>query len=196
MNQGTRKALHDCDKFYRQSQGRPESSGEQAVWDRKITVTMRGPRFVAMRATETSFCGGAYPLNTHAAVVFDMMTGELVEWGKFFAAANGASAESDTTDDGATSPEISLHAFTTLALGRAEDPECKRALGDSGELVFQVWPDARRGQLMIQANGQHHVTQGCEETIGLPIAEARKLGVSEEVLDALSQAHRIETPKR
>jgi hypothetical protein len=130
-------------------------------------------------------------LNDHAAVVFDMTTGELINWKTFLTAVDGASAMSDKSGDGAASPGIVMPSLTQLAVGRA-DPECKRALEDSGELVFQVWPDARRGQLMIKATGQPHVTQACEETIGLPISEAKKFGFSEEVLDAIEQAHRIE----
>jgi len=153
---------------------------------------MRGPRFIAMTATETSICDRSYPSNDHAAVVFDMTTGELVSWKTFLPTVDGASARSGESIDGATSPEIAMPSLSDLAVGRA-DPECKRALEDSGELVFQIWPDAGRGQLMIKATGQPHVTQACEETIGLTISEARKLGFSGELLSAIDQAHRIET---
>jgi hypothetical protein len=198
MNQSTLDALRNCDDLYRGSLGLPNSARVKADWLRRITVTMHGPRFVAMVATETSFCGGAYPLNDHAAMVFDMTTGELVNWQKFFAAVDGAAAEPEKAKDGATSSEIVAPVLTNLALERAEGPECKRALEDFGELVFQVWPDARRGQLMLKATGQPHVTQACEETIGLSLPKARKLGISKEVLDAIEQAHRINTssPKR
>ena len=192
MNRGTVEALRNCDDFYRQSLGLAESARVKADWDRKITVTMRGPRFIAMTATETSFCGGAYPLNDHAAVVFDMTTGELVNWKNLLTSIDGAATRSYKSEDGPTSPEVVMPSLAELAVGRA-DSECKSALENSGELDFQVWPDARRGQLMIKATGQPHVTQACEETIGLPISEARKLGFSGEVLDAIKQAHRIET---
>jgi hypothetical protein len=191
MNRSTVEALRDCDNFYRQSLGLPESTRVKADWDRRITVAMRGPRFIAMTATETSFCGGAYPLNDHVAVVFDMTTGELINWEKFLEAVEGASATSWKSGDGATSPEIVMPSLSELAIGRA-DPVCKRALEEFGELQFQIWPDARSGQLMIKATGQPHVTQACEETIGLSIPEARKLGFSTEVLDAIEQVHRIE----
>ncbi|MGD0902917.1 MAG: hypothetical protein ABR924_08235 [Terracidiphilus sp.] len=191
MNQSTVEALRDCDDSYRQNFGLPDSARVKADWDRRITVTMRGPRFIAMTATETSFCSRSYPLNDHAAVVFDMTTGELVNWEKFLAATDGAAETSDKSEDGATSSDIVMPSLSELAVGRA-DPECKRALEDFGELVFQIWPDARRGQLMIKATGQPHVTQACEETIGLSISEARKLGFSRELLNAIEQAHRIE----
>jgi len=120
-----------------------------------------------------------------------MTTGELVNWEKFLAATDGAAETSDKSEDGATSSDIVMPSLSELAVGRA-DPECKRALEDFGELVFQIWPDARRGELMIKATGQPHVTQACEETIGLSISEARKLGFSRELLNAIEQAHRIE----
>lgn len=163
----------------------------RADWERRITVTMRGPRLIAMTDTETLFCGNAYPFNDHAAVVFDMTTGELVDWKEFLEGVDGVSTMSGKSIDGATSSEVVMPSLTQLAVGRA-DPECKKVLKDSGELVFQIWPDARRGQLMIKATGQPHVTQACEETIGLSVSEARKLGFSREVLEAIEQAHRIE----
>jgi hypothetical protein len=87
--------------------------------------------------------------------------------------------------------------LTELALRRA-DPGCKKALEESGALVFQLWPDAMRGQLMMKATGQPHVTQACEETIGLSVLEAKTLGFSNEILEPIQQAHRIEnsTKKR
>ncbi len=191
MNQSAAEALRNCDDSYRQNFGLPDSARVQADWDRRITVTMRGPRFIAMTATETSFCDRSYPLNDHAAVVFDMTTGELLNWEKFLAAVDNASATSWKSIDGATSPEIVMPSLAELTVERA-NPKCKKVLEESGELVFQIWPDARRGQLMIKATGQPHVTQACEETIGLPVSEARKLGFSREVLEAIEQAHRIE----
>ncbi len=190
MNQSTVEALRDCDDSYRQNFGLPDSARVKADWDRRITVTMRGPRFIAMTATETSFCSRSYPLNDHAAIVFDMTTGELLNWEEFLAAVADASATSWKSIDGAISPEIVMPSLTELAVGRA-DPECKSALEDSG-LQFEIWPDARRGQLMIKATGQPHVTQACEETIGLSISEARKLGFSKEFLNAIEQAHQIQ----
>jgi hypothetical protein len=148
-----------------------------------------------MTATETSFCDHSYPLNDHAAVVFDMTTGELLNWENLLAAVADAWATSSKSIDGATSPEIVMPALTELAVRRA-DPECKNALERSGDLAFEIWPDARRGQLMIKATGLPHVTQACEETIGLSISEARKLGFSREVLDAIEQAHRKENSSR
>ena len=191
MNQGAAEALRDCDDSYRLNFGLPESARVKADWDRRITVTMRGPRFIAMTATETSFCSRSYPSNDHAAVVFDMTNGELLNWQKILAAVADASAMSGESIDGATCSEIVMPSLSELAVGRA-NPECKRALEDSGELVFQIWPDAKRGQLMIKATGLPHVTQACEETIGLSMSEAKKLGFSREVLEAIEQAHRIE----
>jgi len=192
MNRRAAQALRDCDDSYRLDFNLPESASVKADWDRRITVTMRGPRFISMTATETSFCDHSYPINDHAAVVFDMTTGELLNWQKFLPTAAGASETSAESIDRATSTEIVMRSLTELAVGRA-DPDCKKALEDFGYLTFQIWPDTRLGQLMIKATGQPHVTQACEETIGISIPEAKKLGFSIEILNSIEQGHRTES---
>jgi hypothetical protein len=128
MNQQTIETFWDCDA--------------KADWERRITVAMLGPRFIAMTENKTLLCGNAYPYNDHAAVVLDMTTGELVDWREFIKGGEDASARSDKSIDGAISSEVVMPSLTELAIRRA-DPECKKALEESGALVFQLWPDAK-----------------------------------------------------
>jgi hypothetical protein len=191
MNQSTSDALRECDDDYRQFKNLPESARVKGGWDRKVRITMRGPRFVAMVADETSFCDGSYPNNDHVAVVFDMSTGELVNWTSLMTGVDETAATTFKSIDGATTSGISTSGLTELALNKSvKDSECKKALESLGQLEFQVWPDAKRGQLVIKPIGLPHVVQACEEDIGLSIPEARKQGFSEAILGAIEQARR------
>ena len=192
MNESTSEALRECDDDYRQYKHLPESARVKGGWDRKVKVTMRGPRFVAMVADETSFCHGSYPNNDHASVVFDMSTGELVKWTDFTMGGNESAAATFKSIDGATSSGISTSDLTELALKRANtDLECRKALKSLGQMEFQVWPDARHEQLIVKAIGLPHVVQACEEDIGLSIPEARAQGFREDVLAAIEKAHQL-----
>jgi len=192
MNQSTSDALRECDDDYRQFKNLPESARVKGGWDRKVKITMRGPRFVAMIADETSFCDGSYPNNDHVAVVFDMATGELVNWTSLMTGADETAATTFKSIDGAVSSGLSTSGLTELALKSADtDPECKKALESLGQLEFQVWPDAKRGQLVIKPIGLPHVVQACEEDIRLSIPEARDQGFSEAILGAIEQAQRF-----
>ena len=192
MNRSAAKALRDCDDSYRQNFGLPGSARIKDDWDRRITVTMRGPRFIAMTATETSICDRSYPLNDHVSVVFDMATGELARWTDFMIGVNETAATTFKSIDGATSSGISTSGLTELALKRADtDPECRQALESLGQIEFQVWPDARHRQLIVKAIGLPHVVQACEEDIGLSIPEAREQGFRDDVLAAIEKAHQL-----
>jgi hypothetical protein len=145
-----------------------------------------------MVADETSFCDGLYPNNDHVAVVFDMATGELVKWIDFTIGVNEAAAATFKSIDGTTSSGLSTSGLTELALKRTDtDPECRQALESLGQMEFQIWPDARHGELIVKAIGLPHVAQACEEDIGLSIPEAREQGFREDVLAAIEKAHQL-----
>ncbi|MFZ0273103.1 MAG: hypothetical protein WB524_15390 [Acidobacteriaceae bacterium] len=188
MNRTLVRELHKCDKEFQQyahamDDKPPASTGG---WDRKVSVKMRGPRFVSMVADQTQFCGGAYPDNDFFALVFDMTTGGLIDWKTFV---------SDTEDfevinrdvDGTASSQLIMPSLSSVVVSRA-DGECKQALEEEN-LSFLVWPDAKSGVLMVNPTGLPHVVQACEEPLGLTIDQARKLGFSDALLDSVAQAH-------
>lgn len=198
MNRQTLASLRECDadsRNYQAMSGRPKSrvsvSGD---WTRKVTITMNGPRFVSMIADETQVCTGAYPLNAFIPVVFDLKTGERIDWKLLSPAGTSIDAVAEQSPDGTSSPGLYISSLMEMAVSRA-DGECKHAMQDfndvgrNSNLPFVVWPDARRGLLMTKASGLPHVAQACEEKIGLTIAEARKLRFSEELLDNLERAN-------
>jgi hypothetical protein len=188
MNRTLARELHKCDREFQQyaraTGDKPaDSAGD---WDRKVLVKMRGPRFVSMVADETQFCGGAYPDNDFLALVFDMTTGGLIDWEKFVSSTEDFEV-TDRVVDGASSSLLTMPSLSSLVVSRANG-ECKQALQEEN-LSFLVWPDAKSGVLMVKPTGLPHVAQACEETLGLTIDEARKLGFSDALLDSLAQAH-------
>src|SRR5277367_5886663 len=76
LNGRLTQALKTCDaQVLEQSKqmgdtakGKDPTSGD---WTRKVEVTMDGPRFLSLLATDESFCGGAYPDSDQMALVFD-----------------------------------------------------------------------------------------------------------------------------
>jgi hypothetical protein len=198
MNRQTLASLRECDADFRRYQAdvvkpktRANVSGD---WTRKVTITMNGPRFVSMIADESQACEGAYPLNALIPIVFDMNTGERIDWKSLSPGGTGVFAGAEESPDGTSSPGLFIPALMKLAVSRATG-DCREAmqhfdhLGQDSDLPFVVWPDAKRGLLMTKASGWPHVIQACEEKIGLTIAEARKLGFSEELLVSLEQAY-------
>jgi len=199
MNRQTLTSIHECDadfRRYQESALKPKTRANvSGDWTRKVTVTMNGPRFLSMIADESQACEGAYPLNAFIPIVFDMKTGDRVDWKSLSPAGTSVVAGAEESPDGTSSPGLSIPPLMKLAVSRATGV-CKEVMQDfdhlsrSSDLAFVIWPDATRGLLMTKASGLPHVVQACEEKIGLTITEARKLGFSEELLGSIEQAHR------
>lgn len=79
--------------------GRPVG-GEDGDWSRTITVTMRGPRYLSLLATDGWFCGGAHPDNSMVALVYDLAAGAPVNWKRLLPAALAQDTTTDTAGDG------------------------------------------------------------------------------------------------
>ena len=76
LNRRMVQSLHDCDADYEgwlKAAGHPEDGQNQisADWSRTIKVTMAGPRFLSLVASDETFCGGAHPDSDVIAMVFD-----------------------------------------------------------------------------------------------------------------------------
>ena len=192
-------ALRDCDVGALESlklmgeQAGPRGSVSED-WSRKVQVTMTGPRFLSIVATDETFCGGAHPDADRNALVFDMTTGALVEWSALVAKPSGAASEAGSGLDGTTSIRLVFPALEKINASRA-DAESKDAFWLPQS--FLIWPDAQKGSLIVQEADLPHVVQSCAIEIALTIDEARKLGFDESLLNAIEQAHRrfVSKPK-
>jgi hypothetical protein len=193
LNLRLAQALRNCDQNYLEwlklmgdaVEGKTSTSGDRS---RKVKVTMEGPRFLSLVATdEVVFCGGAHPDADRNAMVFDVTTGALVDWSTPVANSAGASPKVGSGLDGATASRLAFPALEKINVSRA-DAECKDAFGLPQSFV--IWPDAKKGTLIVQEADLPHVVQACAKEIALTMNEARKLGFDESLLRAIELGHR------
>jgi hypothetical protein len=197
MNARMAGMLRDCDDSFAEwtkvsgfagKDGKP-GSGD---WERTVRVTMRGPRFLSMVATDGIYCGGAHPDNETIALVFDMETGALVDWTALIAKRAGASSREATGSDGSVKSALMLPALQAIYVAAA-DADCKDIF--QGPQSFLLWPDAGQGALVAQAADLPHVAAACEQELKLTMNQARKLGFDETLLSAIEQAHQQQAGK-
>ena len=184
------QSLRECDATLQDSlKGMPAKDKADAIaedWSRKVRLTMAGPRFLSLVATDETDCGGAHPNSDGIAMVFDMTTGKPVNWLDMLPNAAQASAFADFVEDGSKVGALVLPALQQINIALASD-DCKDAFPDPQS--FLIWPDAQQGRLVARAFDLIHVTQGCAMEISLTIEQARKLGFDESLLSAIEQAH-------
>lgn len=191
LNQRLVRAVRRCDLGYTSAlkQLGPEAKGQQPVaedWDRTVEVTMSGPHFLSLVASEEADCGGMYPNSDQMALVFDINTGLEVDWTSMVASSSHPSAYADAVDDGSMLGALVLPALRKLAIAQAAK-EC-RDVFDAGQ-SFLIWPDARHQTIVAWPFDLAHVIQACGNPVDLSLDQARKLGFREDLLDALQQAH-------
>jgi hypothetical protein len=157
-------------------------------WERTVKVTMRGPRFLSMVATDGSYCGGAHPDDDLTVLVFDLETGSKVDWSTMLeASAGGSSAKNVLGNEGGTHP-LMLPELQAI-YSAAEEASCKDYFEE--EQPFLLWPDAGSGTLIAEVAGLPHVAVPCKNELKLRIEQARKLGFDESLLQAIEAAHLI-----
>jgi hypothetical protein len=150
-------------------------------WTRAIRVAMRGPRFLAMEALDSWYCGGSYPSTDNFVLAYDLRTGSPLNWERLLPKALMQSATLDTAGDGTSLGVVASPKLTELCMQYAKlDPDCTAALHDTG-LQFMLWPDAGHDGIAIGPTGLPHV---------IPLSVARGLGVSPGLLDAIDAAHK------
>jgi hypothetical protein len=170
------------------------TGGKDSEWTRTIEVTMRGPRYLSLLATDNFSCGGPHPDYSLVALVYDLATGAPVNWKRLLPAALAQDTRTDTAGDGTVLGEVVSPALLTRVVeaARAEpmsDPECPDALVESTR-GFLLWPDAQAGGIVAQPVGLPHAVDACANPIVIATPEMRKLGIDAGLVDAIEQAHR------
>ncbi len=180
-------AALDCRKSYREQQHKTDF----ADWNRTIDVTMRGPRFLSMVATDSFFCGGMYPNDgIILPLVYDLTTGSPVNWLKYLPA--GAKSDLGNSADGAKMGVVVWPVLAALARKDAEK-DCQQAFDDSGEAVqFALWLDVRQGAIEAQPVSFPHAMAACADAVEIDIAAARRMGFAAELVDALEAGQRLQ----
>jgi len=157
-------------------------------YERSVTVTMAGPKYLSLAMGE-SWDGGAYPASMSSAIVFDLSTGQAVDWTKLVT-GKGVKSYSDSGADGKLGKPLAL-IYPALMAMYMEDPdnggECKDAYEDPQS--FMIYPDAKTGTLIVSAFDLPHVVQACMNDMTLTLDQAKKLGFNQGFLDAVAAAH-------
>lgn len=163
-------------------------------FERTITVTMRGPRYLSFSVGGSQDCGGAHPDAGDSVFVYDLTTGSPVNWQRLLPKSMVQGTSLDTDINGATIAFVTSKTLQALWL-KAEaaaanpiDPDCKDAVTDP-KLQLSLYPDAKAGGLAVQPGDFPHVIAACADTIVIPTATLRPLGVDAALLDAIDAAH-------
>lgn len=172
------------------------AAGDKPSWNRSVSVTMRGPRYLSLIAADDFYCGGAYPDTGRLALVYDLETGAPVNWAHLLPPLLTQKPGTDTAEDGTIIGTLSSPALKALyvrAAARQESPDdgCAQVLADPGNgLSFILWPDAEEDGLAVLPFGLPHAVAACGPDIVIPTAALRKLGANPRLLDAIDTAHR------
>lgn len=173
----------------------PGCGDHKGSWNRRVTATMRGPRYLSLFASDDWYCGGPYPGTNQVALVFDLMTGTPIDWKRILPPAL---VERAAPDPGGTEADPVL--ITSRALWKIyakaatlpTDKECAAVLADPAGLGtrLMLWPDAEAAGLVVQQADFPHVVKACGPPITLAVPELRKLGVAPAFIDAIEEARR------
>jgi hypothetical protein len=192
LNTRLAHAVKDCDTGYTESIKDTDTAAKKKYpvsedWSRTVNVTMDGPRFLSLLASDAIDCGGVHPDNGQMAMVFDMTTGTPVDWTKMVPASAGAKPYTDSSTDGSTIGALIMPALKKMAVTNSSS-NCANVFEESQS--FLLWPDAEHGKLVAQPFDLPYAVQACGDEIDLSMAQARKLGFDETMLTAIEQAHR------
>lgn len=208
-------ALGRLDASVRKAAGACRAEGgAHSSWERSVVAPMRGPRFLALAITDSSFCGGAHPNVGTMAIVYDLTTGAPIDWTALLPASLTGTVALDTGADGTRMVTLAsrrLHALYLAAYRpragtsgsgeKSESDQRSRSDGDeeacreavtntSGERppAMMAWPDAKAGGLAVQFDLPHAV-QACADIVVIPTATLRQDGASSVLTDAIDAAH-------
>lgn len=166
-------------------------------WERQIDTTMRGPEFLSYLVTDEVDCGNAYPNESHLAIVYDLRTGEPVDWTRLLPGKLTGWLELKGVNGIRVVTLASPRLLNLYMVGyhRALDPENRAECGDAptmfGEdgVAMLAWLDAKAGGLALQFDF-NHAMQACSAAVVVPAATLRREGASPRLLAALAAAGR------
>ncbi len=157
-------------------------------YQRSVQPTMLGPGYISIWVNESWDCG-AYPNVSISVHVFDLNTGDAVNWTKLVSGA-GVTTYSDTGADGKDGAPLAL-VYPALKAMYLKVPDnagdCQTAYGD--DQSFIIWPEAKTGTLKVEAFDLPHATQACANDMTLTLDQAKTLGFNADFLNAVAAAH-------
>ena len=164
------------------------------AWTRRVTVTMRGPRYLALLAEDDADCGGPYPNADRFALVYDLQTGQPPNWARLLPSTLVRTASVETGLDETPVGMVDGAALKSLYLAQAGPAAAKvdgRCVASLQQMAgpFALWPDARQGGLVVQPSRLPHAQAACGVPALLGVAALRRQGVQPSLLAAIGRAH-------
>jgi hypothetical protein len=156
-------------------------------WEQSVDAPLIGAHFVSLWAHGNLSCGGAHPNLVDQALVFDLSTGERVDWRKLLPAPLRGEPGRASDGTAASAGAIASPALTALFIDESEKEgvgaDCKEAFGQQ-EMKFAFWPDAKaKGLAMRAANLLHWAEGPCSGPVTIPIATLKRLGVDAPLIE-------------
>ena len=150
-------------------------------WEQSVEAPLIGAHFVSLLAQGNMSCGGAHPNFIAEALVFDLRTGERVDWRKLLPASLLAEPGRASNGTAAPTDAIASPALTALFIEESEKEgvgaDCKEAFGEQ-TMNFVFWPDAKAKGLAMRATNLLHWAEGpCSGPATIPIETLKRLGV-------------------
>ena len=175
-------------------------NGVPTYWKRTVDTPMRGPGFLSYVINDDAFCGGAHPATAIMAIVYDLRSGNPVDWTHLLPPSLTGKVRLTEGMDGTRMVTLASARLYSLFVagyeygsGSAEDrAACKQAVQNIAEgrpPAMMAWLDAERGGLAVQYD-LPHVDQACAVPVVIPVATLRADGAQPALLDAIVAAHR------
>ena len=159
------------------------------TFTKTVQPTMLGPAYVSVWVNEQSDCG-AYPNTSIYVLVFDLNTGNTVDWTKL---VSGAKSYADTGADGKNgAPQAVLSPALTAAYTKWDSTQdgwsdCQGTFDENTSFI--VWPEAKGGVLKVEPFDFPHAVQACANDFTLTLDQAKTLGFDAGFLNAVGAAH-------
>ena len=167
---------------------------EPKAWQRTMEVTMAGPRYVSVLATDADDCGRDEARSgVILPLVFDLTTGAPVEWAKLMPA--GVRPSVATGEDGTQMNVVEWPVLQARAL-REAGPECKELIRENGILDFALWLDGAKGLLMAETVSLTNTGPACEVPLAYSAEALRQAGAAKELVEALEMAKAAGAPTK
>ena len=174
-------------------------------WQRSVDAAMRGPGFLSLVITDSLDCdGSAHPDSSTMSIVYDLTTGQPVDWTHLLPATLTGTVALAQQADGTKIVTLASKRLFDLYMagyGAGDTPgsdldDCKQALlseAADGPPGMMVWLDAKGRGLAVQL-GLPHVMAACEEPVVIPAAVLKTEGAQLALLNAFAATISTTTP--
>ncbi len=170
LNAQLSHSLKECHANYTQRMSKQRRSANDydegaEFWTQGTKVTMTGPAFLSLVATTKFYCGGAHPYGFTSVAVFDLGTGEPADPLRWFLPSLKVSLGEESEEDAALEKSVTSAGLLD-AYREATHHQCDQTYPNDQPLL--VWPDAKSGKVMIEADRLPGCCEACGFELGSP----------------------------